>query len=52
MASTIATHSVRSSYGTRIAFDPSGERPPLLLVEAAGHYRGLSSFGGLVPLLS
>ena len=52
MASTLASRSVRSSDGTRIAFDRSGEGPPVILVEAAGHYRDLSSFGGLVPLLS
>jgi pimeloyl-ACP methyl ester carboxylesterase len=52
MASTLASRSVRSSDGTRIVFDRSGEGPPVILVEAAGHYRDLSSFGGLAPLLS
>ena len=44
--------SVRSADGARIAFDQIGEGPPLVLVEAAGHYRDLSSFGGLAPLLA
>lgn len=52
MSSTPAAHSVRSADGTRIAFDRSGDGPPLILVEAAGHYRDFSSFAGLVPLLS
>jgi pimeloyl-ACP methyl ester carboxylesterase len=47
-----ATRSVRSADGTRIAFERSGHGAPLVLIEAAGHYRGLSSFGGLAPLLS
>jgi pimeloyl-ACP methyl ester carboxylesterase len=43
---------VRSADGTRVAFDRSGDGPPLILVEAAGHYRDFSSFSGLSPLLS
>lgn len=43
---------IQSADGTRIAFDRSGHGPPVILVEAAGHYRDLSSFNGLVPLLS
>jgi pimeloyl-ACP methyl ester carboxylesterase len=52
MPSTRASQSVRSADGTRIAFDRSGDGPPVILVEAALHYRDFSSFGGLVPLLS
>jgi pimeloyl-ACP methyl ester carboxylesterase len=52
MAMTSSSLSVCSSDGTRIAFDRVGDGPPLILIEAAGHYRGFSSFGGLVPLLS
>jgi pimeloyl-ACP methyl ester carboxylesterase len=49
--STVPLQSVRSADGTRIAFERSGDGPPLILVEAALHYRDFSSFGGLVPLL-
>jgi pimeloyl-ACP methyl ester carboxylesterase len=52
MAITRASQRVRSADGTRIAFDRVGDGPPLILVEAALHYRGFSSFDGLVPLLS
>jgi pimeloyl-ACP methyl ester carboxylesterase len=52
MASPHASQSVRSADGTRIAFDRVGDGPPLILVEAAGHYRDFSSFSGLAPLLS
>jgi pimeloyl-ACP methyl ester carboxylesterase len=51
MPSTRASQSVRSA-GTRIAFERSGDGPPLILVEAALHYRDFSSFGGLAPLLA
>ena len=44
--------SVRSADGTQIAYERIGEGPPLVLVEAAGHYRDLSSFDGLAPLLA
>jgi pimeloyl-ACP methyl ester carboxylesterase len=44
--------SVRSADGTRIAFERSGDGPPLILIEAAGQYRDFSSFKGLAPLLS
>jgi pimeloyl-ACP methyl ester carboxylesterase len=44
--------SVRSADGTRIAFDRSGDGPPVILVEAAAHYRDFSSFDGLAPLLA
>ena len=52
MARTLASQSVRSTDGTRIAFERSGEGPPVILVEAALHYRDFSSFSGLVPLLA
>lgn len=43
---------VRSQDGTRIAFERVGSGPALILVDAAGHYRGLSSFTGLIGLLA
>jgi pimeloyl-ACP methyl ester carboxylesterase len=43
---------VASRDGTRIAFDRSGDGPPVILVDAALHYRSYSSFHGLVPLLA
>jgi pimeloyl-ACP methyl ester carboxylesterase len=49
---TLASQSVRSADGTRIAFERSGVGPPLILVEAALHHRDFSSFGGLAPLLA
>jgi pimeloyl-ACP methyl ester carboxylesterase len=51
MSTTSASHSLESADGTRIAFERSGDGPPVILVEAALHYRGFSSFTGLVPLL-
>jgi hypothetical protein len=44
--------SVRSADGTTIAFERSGAGPALILVDAAGHYRDLSSFTGLTELLA
>lgn len=52
MTTEHAAPSARSADGTHIAFDRFGDGPPLILVEAAGHYRGFSSFTGLVLLLS
>ncbi len=43
---------VASRDGTRIAFDRSGDGPPVILVDAALHYRSYSSFHGLAPLLA
>ncbi len=40
-----------SEDGTRIAFSRTGDGPALILVEPAGHYRDLTAFEGLVPLL-
>jgi pimeloyl-ACP methyl ester carboxylesterase len=45
-------HAARSRDGTQIAFERSGDGPALILVDAAGHYRRLSSFGGLIGLLT
>src|SRR5687767_2184689 len=52
MSHAPASPRVESADGTRIAFDRAGEGPPVVLIEPAGHYRGFSSFTGLVPLLS
>lgn len=49
---TMTSLSALSADGTRIAFERVGEGMPLILVEAAGHFRDLSSFDGLVPLLA
>lgn len=38
--------------GTSIAYEHTGDGPALILVDAAGHYRAFSSFGGLIPLLA
>lgn len=43
---------VLSEDGTRIAFSRTGGGPALILVEPAGHYRDLTAFDGLVPLLA
>jgi pimeloyl-ACP methyl ester carboxylesterase len=52
MPSTRKSQCVQSADGTWIAFERSGEGPPVILTEAALHYRDFSSFSGLVPLLS
>jgi pimeloyl-ACP methyl ester carboxylesterase len=43
---------VRSADDTLIAYEQQGSGPPLILVEAAGHFRAFSSFDGLAPLLA
>ena len=43
---------VRSADGTEIAFERSGAGPAVILVDAAGHYRAVSSFAGLIGLLA
>jgi len=43
---------VKSGDGTPIAFERAGSGPALILIEPAGHYRGLSAFDDLVPLLT
>jgi pimeloyl-ACP methyl ester carboxylesterase len=45
-------NSVTSTDGTTIAYDRIGTGPALILVDAAGHYRDFSSFGGLIELLA
>jgi pimeloyl-ACP methyl ester carboxylesterase len=52
VSSSVISQSVRSADGTRIAFDRNGAGPPVILVEAALHYRGFSSFSGLASLLA
>ena len=47
-----AVRHLQSRDGTRIAYDRTGDGSPVILVEAAGHYRDFSSFDGLVPLLA
>ena len=42
---------VTSPDGTSIAFDRIGSGSPLVLVDAAGHYRAFSSFDGLIEPL-
>ncbi|MBQ0905279.1 alpha/beta fold hydrolase [Micromonospora sp. U21] len=43
---------VTSKDGTPIAYEQAGTGPALILVDAAGHYRELSSFGGMIGLLA
>lgn len=43
---------VTSDDGTTIAYERAGIGPALILVDAAGHYREFSSFGGLIGLLA
>jgi pimeloyl-ACP methyl ester carboxylesterase len=43
---------VTSRDGTSIAYERAGAGPALILVDAAGHYRELSSFGGLIDPLA
>jgi pimeloyl-ACP methyl ester carboxylesterase len=43
---------VTSRDGTLIAYEHAGTGPPLILVDAALHYRQFSSFGGLIRLLA
>jgi pimeloyl-ACP methyl ester carboxylesterase len=52
MTTTRAARHLQSRDGTRIAYNRTGDGPPVILVEAAGHYRDLSSFDGLVPILA
>lgn len=42
---------VTAKDGTSIAYEQAGGGPALILVDAAGHYREFSSFGGLIGLL-
>ncbi len=52
MGGSVIQGSVHSADGTAIAFETTGSGPALVLVDAAGHYRGFSSFGGLIPRLA
>lgn len=47
-----SSSSVKSRDGTLISFEAAGSGPVLILIEPAGHYRGLSAFDELVPLLT
>lgn len=47
-----ASETVGSTDGTLIAYERAGTGPALVLVDGAGHYRELSSFGGLIGLLA
>jgi pimeloyl-ACP methyl ester carboxylesterase len=47
-----AMKSVLSADGTWIAFEQSGQGPPLILVGPAGRHRSFSASDGLAPLLS
>ncbi|MFH5212053.1 alpha/beta fold hydrolase [Antrihabitans sp. NCIMB 15449] len=46
------TRTARSKDGTSIAYTVTGEGPVLVLVDAAGHFRRLSSFDGLSTQLA
>jgi len=46
------SQTVTSKDGTSIAYERAGAGPALILVEAAGHYRQLSSFAGLIGPLA
>lgn len=48
----VAGKTVTSKDGTSIAYERAGTGPALILIDAAGHYREFSSFGGLIGLLA
>jgi pimeloyl-ACP methyl ester carboxylesterase len=48
----VAVATVTSRDGAFIAYQKTGLGPPVILVDAAGHYRRFSSFGGLIGLLA
>jgi pimeloyl-ACP methyl ester carboxylesterase len=52
MSEPTTSKTVTSKDGTQIAYEQAGTGPALVLVDAAGHYRELSSFGGLIGLLA
>jgi hypothetical protein len=54
MAASSATtsHMVTSNDGTLIAYERVGAGSPLILIDAAVHYRQFSSFHGLIGLLA
>jgi pimeloyl-ACP methyl ester carboxylesterase len=43
---------VTSADGTVIGYERTGQGPALILIDAAGHYRGFTSFAGLIDLLA
>ena len=43
---------VTSTDGIVIAYERTGQGPALILIDAAGHYRGFTSFAGLIDLLA
>jgi pimeloyl-ACP methyl ester carboxylesterase len=43
---------VASMDGTLLAYERTGQGPALILIDAAGHYRGFTSFAGLIDLLA
>jgi pimeloyl-ACP methyl ester carboxylesterase len=47
-----ASATVTSPDGTVIAYERTGHGPALILIDAAGHYREFTSFGGLIDLLA
>ena len=47
-----ASAAVTSTDGTVIAYERTGQGPALILIDAAGHYREFTSFGGLIDLLA
>jgi len=49
---TNASGMVCSDDGTTIAFERTGNGPPIILVVPAGGYSGFDNIRGLVPLLS
>jgi pimeloyl-ACP methyl ester carboxylesterase len=51
-ADPTTSKTVTSKDGTSIAYEQAGTGPALILVDAAGHYRKLSSFDGLIGLLA
>jgi pimeloyl-ACP methyl ester carboxylesterase len=51
MEQTTST-TVTSRDGTVIAYQRAGRGPALILIDAAGHYRELTSFAGLIGLLA
>ena len=52
MTGSVVQGTVASADGTVIAFETSGSGPALVLIDAAGHHRGFSSFDGLIPRLA
>lgn len=51
-SSETSSRTVTSNDGTLIAYERIGAGPPLILIDAALHYREFSSFGGLIERLA